>query len=97
MEIQVSGWIGSWKIVSDCRTKGNARCSALVLHDAGSMAESEGFDYLSFQQVPQMPTDSDYSQYPCGFQAYSYLPLPYTPVSLVTLISDTNGINGIIR
>lgn len=39
------GWcIGLRKIVSDCRAEGNAGRCALVLHDAGSMAESEGFE-----------------------------------------------------
>jgi hypothetical protein len=69
-----------------------------VIEDiAEDMAESEGFDYLSFQQVPSLPTDSDYSQYPCWFQAYSYLPLPYTCVSPIDPNSDENGINGIIQ
>jgi hypothetical protein len=71
--------------------------TALFLCNPDWVAERVGFDYLSFQQVQSMPTDSDYSQHPCGFQAYSYLPVPYTPVSPIDPNSDENGINGIIQ
>jgi hypothetical protein len=58
------------------------------------LAEREGFYYRHFQQLVVNPTDSDFSQSLCGWQANSSS-AAVSLVSLIHLNSAENGITGI--
>ena len=49
-----------------------SRAAVARLYRVGykGLAEREGFVFALFDQVPMIPTDSDYGQCLCGFQAH---------------------------